>query len=139
MDKTPGGHFCPKRIDQKNISMKFQFLAKIMGIPPGGQTVPKRIWHVANSEMLTGIKNMFGSFGYFFRLWNVQAKQWAVNKFEIYFSNTSLANQNRCLMYLAWFWLLINYFCCFQQTSAPTPIMCFPPWTTRIVVSLLLR
>ena len=33
--------------------------------PPGGQTVTKIFWLVVNSEILKGIKNMFGLFEYF--------------------------------------------------------------------------
>ena len=39
--KLPRSHFVPKRIHQKNISSKFQFSAKLMMAPPGGQKVTK--------------------------------------------------------------------------------------------------
>ena len=45
---------------KKNFSSKFQFSAKVMMAPPGGQTVTKKFLLVVNSEILKGIKNMFG-------------------------------------------------------------------------------
>ena len=57
--KYPGDNFLPKRIHQKKFRSKFQFSAKVMKAPPGGQTVTKNFWLVVNSEILKGIKNMF--------------------------------------------------------------------------------
>ena len=47
---------------------KFQLSAKVMMAPPGGQTITKNLWFVVNSEILKGVKNMFGLCGEFFRV-----------------------------------------------------------------------
>ena len=60
--------FSLKEFTKKNFSSKFQFSAKVMMAPPGGQTVTKKFWLVVNSEILKGIKNMFGLFEHFFRV-----------------------------------------------------------------------
>ena len=39
--KLPGSHFPPKRIYQKNFNSRYQFSAKVMMAPPGGQVVTK--------------------------------------------------------------------------------------------------
>ena len=58
--------FSLKEFTKKNFGSKFQFSAKMMMAPPGGQTVTKKFSLVVNSEILKGIKNMFGLFEHFF-------------------------------------------------------------------------
>ena len=58
--------FSLKEFTKKIFSSKFQFSAKVMMAPPGGQTVTKKFLLVVNSEILKVIKNMVGLFKHFF-------------------------------------------------------------------------
>ena len=51
--------FSLKEFTKKDLRSKFQFSAKVIFSPPGGQTVTKKFCLLVNSEILKGIKNMF--------------------------------------------------------------------------------
>ena len=79
--KYPSGKFLPKRIHQKIFQLKIPLFCKS---DDGATWCPNsynKFWLMVNSEILKGIKNMFGLFQHFFlEFLTFSSQQWVVHQ-----------------------------------------------------------
>ena len=66
--KPPRDHFSQKEFTIKNFGSKFQFLAKVMVAPPGGQTVAKKFGLWSTQKYSKASKICLACLSIFFRV-----------------------------------------------------------------------